>query len=220
MTLPSNAQASLLSLKLLNQVASPTTSCELALCRRGRAASPAAGRRGLAQDWFGEGLLETRCCLDGKRTGDLLRILEDVEVSDLAPAQGNHVNGVLEIPAVVQQCRSPIPLHEHHCVPWRAFHPDVLDLEMEIGQDSRQALEPQAQSLLVVTLTTNRVDPAETVMDSWADGGHQLVPTMVVDVVEGQADSLLDDRAVKHEFSLQIARTLLKVALRSHGRVR
>src|SRR5262249_34862649 len=109
---------------------------------------------------------EARCRLDGKRAGDLLRILEDVELSDLAPAQGNHVNGVLEVPAVVQQCRSPIPLHEHHCVPRRALHPDVLDLEMEIWQDSRQALEPKAYSLLVLALTAHRVAPAQPVLDS------------------------------------------------------
>src|SRR5215475_726706 len=188
--------------------------------RRSRAASPAAGSRGLAQDWFGEGLLETRCRLDGKRTGDLLRILEDVEGSDLAPPQGNHVNGVLEVPAAVQERRSPVPLHEHHRVPRRALHPDVLDLEMEIGQDACQALEPQAQSLFVVALATNRMDPAEAVMDSRDNRGHQLVPTVVVDVVEGLADSLLDDRAIKHEIPLQIARTESKLALRPHGRVR
>src|SRR5262245_20633480 len=96
--------------------------------RWSRMALPGNARASLAEDWFCDGLLEARCCLDGKRTGDLLRILEDVEVSDLAPAQGNHVNGVLEIPAVVQKCRSAIPLHEYHCAPWRAFHPDVLGL--------------------------------------------------------------------------------------------
>src|SRR5262249_42609170 len=48
-------------------------------------------------------------------------------------------------------------------------------------------------------LTTNRVDAAETVMDAWDDRSHQLVPAMVVDVVESLADSLLDDRAVEHE---------------------
>src|SRR5262249_58658015 len=70
---------------------------------------------------------------------------------------------------------------------------------MEIGQDACQALEPQAQSLFVVALATNRMDPAEAVMAGRDNRGHQLVPTVVVDVVEGLADSLLDDRAIKHD---------------------
>src|SRR5215831_4061903 len=95
---------------------------------------PCDASRQLAQDWFGDGLPETGRSLDGERTGNFLRVLEDVERSDLAPPQGDHVDGMLEVPAAVQQRRGSVPLDEHHRVPGRPFHPDVVDREMEIGQ--------------------------------------------------------------------------------------
>ena len=68
--------------------------------------------------------------------------------------------------AAVQQRRGSVPLHEHHRAPRRALHPDVVDLELQIRQDARQALEPQAQGVPVVALAADRVDAAEAVMDS------------------------------------------------------
>ncbi len=53
---------------------------KLALCRHGSRTSndgvncyePCGGLRGLTQDWFGDGLFEAGCSLNGKRTGDFL----------------------------------------------------------------------------------------------------------------------------------------------------
>src|SRR5918995_7009925 len=93
----------------------------------------------LAHDWFGDSFLEASRRLDGKRTGDFLRIFKDVERMDLAPPQGNHMNGVLGVSAAVQQRCGPVPLHEHGGIPRPAFDPDGVDREMKIGKDARGA---------------------------------------------------------------------------------
>src|ERR687897_3897085 len=160
----------------------------------------------LAENRLGEGFVEASCCLGDERTGDFLRVFEDVERGDLAPPQRDHVNGVLRVAAAVQQRRGAVPLHEHHRVPRPAFDPDLLDLETEIGQDARETLEPAAQRFPVVALTTDGVDAAEAVMDVWGDRSHQFVPAMVVDVLEGLSDFPLDDCLVQHRSSLQFGR--------------
>jgi len=72
------------------------------------------------------------------------------------------------------------------------FTQDVVDLEMEIGQDAADALKPAAQGFLVVALTTNRVGTGKAVMDIRRDCFQQLIPAMVVDVVEALSDWFLD----------------------------
>ena len=120
----------------------------------------------LAQNWFGDGLLEAGGRLGDQRTVDFLGILEDVQGGDLAPTQGDHVNGVLGVPVTVEQRCGAVPLHEHHGVPRPALHPDIVDLQIEVGQDAGQPLEPLAQSLSVMPLTTDRVDAAEAMVDA------------------------------------------------------
>ena len=58
--------------------------------------------------------------------------------------------------AVEQRCGA-VPLHKHGGMPRPAVHPDVVDLEMEIGLDAAEALKPAAQRFFVVALTTKRV---------------------------------------------------------------
>ena len=72
------------------------------------------------------------------------------------------------------------------------FTQDVVDLEMEIGQDAADALKPAAQGFLVVALTANRVGAGKAVMDIRRDCFQQLIPAMVVDVVEALSDWFLD----------------------------
>jgi len=47
------------------------------------------------------------------------------------------------------------------------------------------------------------VGAEKAVMDIWRDRVQQLIPAMVVDLIEALSDSRLDDRAVEHAMSLQ-----------------
>jgi hypothetical protein len=70
---------------------------------------------------------------------------------DLAPPQCGEVNSMLEVRVTVQQRCGSIPLHDHGGMPRPAFDQMSL-IEMEIGQDAREALAPAAQRRLVVAL--------------------------------------------------------------------
>ena len=72
-----------------------------------------------------------------------------------------------------------------------------IDLEMEIGQDAAEALKPAPKGCFVVALTTNCVGAAEPVMDVRHGRFQQLIPAMVVDVVEASADQSLDEVAIE-----------------------
>src|SRR5215211_1115728 len=102
----------------------------------------------------------------------------------LAPPQGDHVEATVDVWTAVEQRCSAVPLRKHGRVPRPALHPDVVDREMEIGQDAAVALKPAAQGVFVVALATNRVGAAKAVMDVRHYGSQQLIPAMVVDVVE------------------------------------
>jgi hypothetical protein len=84
----------------------------------------------------------------------------------LAPTHSDDVEAAVEVRiiAVEQPCRG-IPLYKHGCMPWPALHPDVVDREMEIGQDAADALQPALHGFFVVALTTNRVGAGKAVMD-------------------------------------------------------
>jgi hypothetical protein len=73
-------------------------------------------------------------------------------------------------------------------MPRPALHPDVVDLDMEIGQDAADALQPAVHGFFVVALTTNRVGAGKAVMDIRRYWFQQLIPAMVVDVVEALSD--------------------------------
>jgi hypothetical protein len=93
--------------------------------------------------------------------------------------------------AVEQRCGA-VPLGKHGGMPRPALHPDVVDREMESGQDAAEALKPAAQGFFVVALTTKRVGAGNAVMDMRRDCFHRLIPAMVVDVVEALSDRFLD----------------------------
>ena len=97
--------------------------------------------------------------------------------------------------AVEQRCGA-VPLGKHGGMPRPARHPDVVDRDVESGQDAAEALNPAAQGFFVVALTTKRVGALHAVMDTRRDCFHRLIPAMVVDVVEGLPDSLFDNRTV------------------------
>jgi hypothetical protein len=59
---------------------------------------------------------------------------------------------------------------------------------MEIGQDAAEALQPAAHGFFVVALTTDRVGAGKAVMDIRRYWFQQLIPAMVVDVVEALSD--------------------------------
>jgi hypothetical protein len=59
---------------------------------------------------------------------------------------------------------------------------------MEIGQDPSDALKPAVQGFFVVALTTKRVGTGEAVVDIRGDYFQQLIPAMVVDVIEALSD--------------------------------
>src|ERR1700731_1163548 len=108
---------------------------------------------------------------------------------DSPPPQGEHVETTVDVRrvAVEQRCGA-VPLDKHGGVPGPALHPDVVDREMEIGQDASEALKPAAHGFFVVALTTKRVGAGNTVMDMRRDGFHRCIPAMVVDMVEGLSD--------------------------------
>ena len=74
-----------------------------------------------------------------------------------------------------------VPSHcdKHGGMPRPALHPDVVDLDMEIGQDAAKALKPAAHGFFVVALTTKRVGAGNAVMDMRRDRFHRLIPAMV-----------------------------------------
>jgi hypothetical protein len=78
------------------------------------------------------------------------------------------------------------------------FTPDVVDRNMESGQDAAEALKPAAQVLFVVALTTKRVGAGNAVLDMRRDRLHRFIPAMAVDVVEGLSDFFLDNVTVEH----------------------
>ena len=88
------------------------------------------------------------------------------------------MEATVEVRAAVLQRGGAVPLHERGGVPRPALHPYVVDLEVEIGQDSTQALEPTAQGFYVVAFAPDRVGAAEAVMDIWRDRVQQFVPAM------------------------------------------
>ena len=97
--------------------------------------------------------------------------------------------------AVEQRCGA-VPLRKHGGMPRPALHPDVVDRDMESGQDAAEALKPAAQGFFVVALTTKRVGAGNAVMDMRRDCFHRFIPAMVVDVVEGLSDFVLDNVTV------------------------
>ncbi len=111
-----------------------------------------------------------------------------------APPQREHVETTVDVRriAVEQRCGA-VSLRKHGGMPRPAAHQDVVDLDLEIGQDAAEALKPAAQLFLVVALTTKRVVAGNAVMDARRDCFRHLFPAMVVDVVERLSDSLLDD---------------------------
>jgi hypothetical protein len=46
-------------------------------------------------------------------------------------------------------------------MPRPALHPDVVDLEMEIGLDAAEALKPAAQGFFVVALPPSELAPGK-----------------------------------------------------------
>jgi hypothetical protein len=67
---------------------------------------------------------------------------------------------------------------------------------MESGQDAAEALKPAAQVFFAVALTTKRVGAGNAVMDMRRDCLHRFIPAVVVDVVEGLSDFVLDNVTV------------------------
>jgi hypothetical protein len=58
-----------------------------------------------------------------------------------------------------------------------ATHPNVIDLDLEIGQDAAEALKPAAQGFFAVALTTKRVGAGNAVMDMRRDCFDRLIPS-------------------------------------------
>ena len=150
-----------------------------------------------ANDLFGDSFFDASCRLDGKSMGRCLGILKFFECINSAPPQGEHVETAVDVRlvAVEQRCGAN-PLRKHSGVPRPALHPDVVDRDMESGQDAAEALEPAAQGFFVAALATKRVGAGNAVMDMRRDGFHRLIPATVVDMVEGFSDFFLDNVTV------------------------
>jgi hypothetical protein len=81
-------------------------------------------------------------------------------------------------------------------MPRPALHPDVVDLDIEIGLDAAEALKPAANGCFVVALTRERMGAGNAVMEMRRDCFHRLIPAMVVDVVKGLPDFFLHNGTV------------------------
>ena len=94
-------------------------------------------------NWFGDSFFEASCRLGGKATGRFLGILKFLKCIDSTPPQGEYVDATIDVRrvAVEQRCGG-VPLGKHGGVPRPALHPDVVDREMESGQDAAEALKP------------------------------------------------------------------------------
>jgi hypothetical protein len=143
----------------------------------------------LAHNLLGGRFLEASGGLSGKTTGHFLRVFKYIERTYFAPTQSDHVETTVEIRIVtVEQRCGAVPLHKHGGMPRSALHPDLVDLEMEIGQDAAEALKPAAQGFFIVALTTNRVGAAEAMMNVWRDWFQQLIPAVIVNVIKALSD--------------------------------
>ena len=86
-----------------------------------------------------------------------------------------------------------------HCTNTMVFHGQPftqisLIVEMEVGQDTCEAFEPSPQRVSVVAFAADRVVAEEPVVRRRRDRAHQLIPPMVVDLVEALADPLFTIR--------------------------
>ncbi len=123
----------------------------------------------------------------GRRVrGQLLACLERIYP---APPQGDHMEAMVEVRSVaVEQRCGAVPLRKHGRMPRPAHHPDVVDLEMDIGQDAPEAFKPAAQGFIVVALTTERVGTTKAVMNiprDWSKTGPSkilMASSMAIDV--------------------------------------
>jgi hypothetical protein len=151
----------------------------------------------LAYNWFGHSFFAASRRLRGETAGHFLRIFKHIERIDLAPPQREYVETMVEVRSVaVEQRRGAVPLRKHGGMPRPALHPDIVDLEMDIGQDAAEAFEPAAQGFLAVALAAKRVGAAKAVMDIRRDRFQHFIPAMVVDVFEGLPDSSFDNVAI------------------------
>src|SRR5688572_25532826 len=97
---------------------------------------------------------------------------------------------------VVGQRGGGIPLDKHIRMPRPARYPDVVDCDAESWLDAAEALKPAAKGFFAVALTTKRVGAGNAVMNMRRDCFCRLIPSMVVNVVEGLLDFCLNNVAV------------------------
>src|SRR5262245_28647466 len=98
------------------------------------------------------------------------------------------MDGMLRVRIAVQEGCRAVPLHEHGGVPGPALHPDLIDLEVQVRKDASEALEPAPQCVTVVALSADRVCAQEPVMHVRRNGVDELIPPVVVDLIEALAD--------------------------------
>jgi len=94
--------------------------------------------------------------------------------------------------------RPSVQVAPRKAAPIKTTKPEAAAVNTRLSSSPKTAepLEPAAQGRFVVALPAQRVMAGNTVMDVRRDRLHRFIPAMVVDMVEGLSDFLLDDVAV------------------------
>ncbi len=67
---------------------------------------------------------------------------------DPTPPQGEHVETTVDVGVAVEQRCGAVPLGKYRGIPRPALHPDVVDLDTEIGLDAGRGAQTSGARLL------------------------------------------------------------------------
>jgi len=119
----------------------------------------------LTQNWIGKGFVHAICGSYLQGCGNKLRVLVCIDVEHLAPTHANDVNAMVVIGRAIGKilhCGLP---HDYGRIPGAAFHPYILNCELQRGSHPAQPFEPPSQCFTIVPLAAECVMPAKPVMN-------------------------------------------------------
>jgi hypothetical protein len=97
--------------------------------------------------------------------GNGLPVLVCIDPHGFAPSHLDDVNAMVLVETSVQGCSGRGPTNDRCSPPRTALHPDVLNRKRQIGNDTSETLQPEAQPFTRMSGSTQCVIAAETVRD-------------------------------------------------------
>src|ERR1019366_2192049 len=119
----------------------------------------------LAQNWIGKSFVHAICGPYLQRCGNKLRVLVCIDIEHLAPTHANNVNAMVVIGRAIGKILYCGPPHDYGRIPGGAFHPYIMNCELQRGSHPAQPFEPPSQCFTIVPLAAARVMPAKPVMN-------------------------------------------------------